>query len=130
MFKNGHIYYIYCSYLSAPHEKISVCICAETPLFFWINTEPAFHGQGQVLVSVTMLPGILKHDSYADLSRVKTFAEKDLKRARHCGPISEDLRKLLLSALASGNETLPEAKRKLAAKGLTPPAASNPPTGG
>ena len=126
MFTLCHLYYIYCSYLPEPHEKISVCVCADTPLFFWINSEPAFHGVGQVPVPLAMAPGVLKHDSFADLSGVKMFAEKDLKRARPFGVISNELRQLLLGALAAGNRMLPEARRQMAAEALTVPAANSP----
>ena len=64
MFTLGHIYYIYCSYLPNPHEKISLCIRTATPMFFWINSTASVHGVGQILVPQAFAPTVLNKDSY------------------------------------------------------------------
>ncbi len=130
MFVVGHIYFIFCSFLPKPHEKISVCICGEEPLFFWISSDPHFHGIGQHLVPQAFAPNVLGYDSWLDLSGPKTFTQKDLDRARDQGMISDDLRALIMAELAKGNSMLSPAFAQLAISNLTPPAASSPPTGG
>ncbi len=119
MFTLGHIYYIYCSYIPDPHEKISLCICTQTPLFFWINSTPSFHGVGQELVPQAFAPKVLKKDSYLDLSGPRTYQERDWKRARDFGMISPDLRNLALTALRAGNKMLAEHYRLMGQQALT-----------
>lgn len=111
-----------------PHEKISVCVCAETPLFFWINSSASFHGIGQEPVPAAMCPSALKYDSYLDLSGPRQYAEKDLVRARDYGMITPELRSMMVASLSGGNDMLADAHRKLAWGNLKPPAASTPPT--
>ncbi len=130
MFKIGHIYYIFCSYTRVPHEKISVCVCEKTPAFFWINSDPCFHGEGQEPVSVDLCPQALKYDSHLDLSGLRQYAPKDLAKARDCGMMTDAFRELILAALKDGNDMLSEAHQAMAYSNLTPPAANPLPTDG
>jgi hypothetical protein len=116
-FQAGHIYWITFHYIQPPHEKISVCVCPDRPLFFWINTNPKPHGVGQLLVQ----PGDcdqLRHESYIDLSGLKTGSEFDLNSARYGAPLSERMRAALLSALAQPIPLLPDVHRNLALANL------------
>jgi len=116
-FQVGNLYYIRCPYINPPHEKICICVCAERPLFFWVNSNPRIHGIAQVPLAANITNGIL-HDSHADLSGVKTAAPFDLDRARDFGPISEAALALIKAALQQSNRMLPEAHRLLALANL------------
>jgi hypothetical protein len=117
-FETGHLYWITFGFIQPPHEKISLCICSERPLFFWINSNPKPHGIGQLQVSVQLCP-ILRYDSVLDLSGAKTGAEADLNTARHAGPISGDLRALVIGELSNPIRLLPDAHRLLALGNLS-----------
>ena len=112
-FEAGHIYWITFGFIQPPHEKISLCVCPDRPLFFWISSKAKSHGIGQVGVSAQIC-STLKYDSYLDLSGVKTGSEADLASARHVGPISEDLKRLIVASLNIPIKLLPDAYRLLA----------------
>jgi len=61
---------------------------------------------------------ILVHDSFLDLSGVKTGSEQELQSARSAGPISVSMKTLVLSELAKSNKLLSETHRSLALKNL------------
>lgn len=117
-FEAGHIYWITFGFIQPPHEKISICICPEQPLFFWINTKPKYHGIGQLSVPAAICPS-LKYDSVLDLSGVKTGSPADLASARSDGPISADLKALLIAELSNPIRLLPDGHRLLALKNLS-----------
>jgi hypothetical protein len=116
-FQVGNLYYIYCSFINPPHEKICLCVCAQSPYFFWVNSHPRVHGIAQVALATGISNGI-NHDSYADLSGVKTAAPHDLARARDFGPMSQDALALIKAGLQQPNRMLPEAHRALALANL------------
>jgi hypothetical protein len=108
----GNIYWITYSYVIPIHEKISICVCRERPLFFWINSKPKIHGLSQVLIERSICQ-TLSHDSYLDLSSVKTGSEIELRTARDVGPMSNDMRTLVLNELNRPNKMLSEKHRVL-----------------
>lgn len=114
----GGIYYIWCSYLEPPKEKICICICGETPYFFWVNTDPRPHGIAQIPLRAGISNGIM-HDSHADLSDLKRASERDLARARDHGIMSDEMRALIVSGLQQPIRTLAEHYRQLALNNLT-----------
>jgi hypothetical protein len=116
-FLAGNIYWITYDYIQPIHEKISLCICPERPLFFWINSQPRLHGIGQLLLSEVVCPQ-LTHDSYLDLSGVKTGSEFEMETARDDGPMSDDMKTLVLLELSSPIRLLPEIHRALALANL------------
>lgn len=116
-FVAGNIYWITFQFIQPVHEKISLCICPDRPLFFWVNSAPKVHGVGQLLVSPNECL-ILNYDSYLDLSGVKTGSESEMQTARDAGPISDSLRNLILEELGNQIRLLPVAHRELALRNL------------
>ena len=86
----GHVYVIYTALARPPKDKLTVCICADDNLFFWINTDPQRHGVGQFALDAND-HAALSRDCFLDCSRVTTFAEHELNDAKHRGPISAHL---------------------------------------
>jgi hypothetical protein len=118
LFLAGNIYWITYDYIQPIHEKISLCVCPERPLFFWINSQPKVHGLGQLPLSPAVCPQ-LQHDSYLDLSGLKTGSEFEMESARDDGPMSEGMKTLVLLELSSPIPMLPEIHRALALANLT-----------
>jgi hypothetical protein len=116
-FQAGHIYWITFGYITPPHEKISLCVCPDRPLFFWVNTAPKPHGIGQLLISQAICDQ-LNYDSYLDLSGLKTGSAPDLATARYGAPMSNAMKAIVLAALAQPIRLLPDAHRDLAATNL------------
>lgn len=108
----GNLYYIRCSYIVPPHEKISICVCDKTPYFIWVSTNAKFHGIAQILLRAGITDGII-HDSYADLSDLKMASPRDLATARDFGPISANVRALILAEYQNPVRTLPEQRRQM-----------------
>jgi hypothetical protein len=94
----GHVYVVYTTLSRPPKDKLTVCICAAESLFFWINTKPQSHGNGQLELHQTD-HGALTHDCYLDCSRVTTFSAHELQTARNRGPISCDLAQRIVAYL-------------------------------
>jgi hypothetical protein len=117
-FVAGNIYWITYSYIFPIHEKISLCVCPERPLFFWINSNAKVHGVGQLALSQALCPQ-LHHDSFLDLSGLKTGSEADLQTARDDGPMSEAMKTQVLLELSTPIRLLTEAHRALALGNLT-----------
>ena len=116
-FVAGNIYWITYNFIQPVHEKISLCICPDRPLFFWINSVAKVHGIGQIALCTVTCPQ-LNHDSYLDLSGVKTGSEIEMQTARDAGPISERMKALILAELAAPISLLPESHRTLALANL------------
>jgi|LakMenE18May11ns_1017448.scaffolds.fasta_scaffold9854580_2 hypothetical protein len=114
----GNLYYIRCSFIVPPHEKISICVCDETPYFLWVNTNAKFHGIAQVLLPNGVTPGIT-HDSYADLSELKMASPRDLQTARDFGPITDDAKELILAEYQNPIRTLSEQFRQMVLQNLS-----------
>ena len=110
-FTAGHVYYINCSYIEPPHEKISLCICPIRHWFFWINSEPRFHGIAQIAVRPADHPSAIVKPCYLDLSSIKTFGQSDLASARDTGVLSGSLRGTVVAALRSPIKNLPDIHR-------------------
>lgn len=108
----GNIYWITYSFILPPHEKISLCVCADRNLFFWINSLAKPHGVGQLPVAVGLC-NALRHDSYIDLSSLKSGSEPELATARDVGEISTALKTLILTELAVPSKLLSDSHRKL-----------------
>lgn len=55
----GHIGIVYTTLTKPPKDKITLCLCADENLFFWINTDPRQRGVGQfALTAATRFPAI------------------------------------------------------------------------
>lgn len=118
VFAIGNLYYIRCSFIVPPHEKISICMCDQKPYFIWVSTKAKFHGIAQVCLPAGITSGIL-HDSFADLSDLKMASPNDLKTARDFGPISDQARDLILAEYQNPIKMLPEDRRKMILANLT-----------
>jgi hypothetical protein len=102
-----------------PKDKLTVCICANENLFFWINTEPRAHGEGQFALAASVHPA-LSHDSYLDCSRVTTFPPVELKAAETRDLISAELASRIVQFLEkTPPKTLAPRYRKLAIDNLS-----------
>jgi hypothetical protein len=117
-FVGGNIYWITFNFIQPIHEKISLCICPERPLFFWINSTPRVHGIGQLLIPMSACSA-LKYDSYLDLSGVKTGSVLEMQTARDAGPMSADMKTLVVKQLSNPISLLAEIHRTLAIANLT-----------
>ena len=116
-FVAGYIYWITFNFIVPPHEKISLCVCPERPLFFWINTNPKPHGIGQLAIPKSMCAA-LAYDSYLDLSGVKTGPVSDLSTARQAGSMSDLMKVAVLAELSQPIALLPDNHRNLALANL------------
>jgi hypothetical protein len=104
----GHIYVIDTALARPPKEKITVCICTADYLFFWINTKPARHGDGQLPLSKGE-HFYLTHDCYLDCSRVTSFPPDELDAAKPIGPISKEMARRIINLLTNDPpKTLPK----------------------
>lgn len=117
-FVAGNLYWITYNYINPIHEKISLCICPNQPLFFWINSNARFHGVGQLLIKKDICP-FLQYDSYLDLSSVKTGSVSEMSTARNEGAMSTDMKKLVVAQLANSNQLLADSHRLLAIANLS-----------
>lgn len=115
----GHVYIIHTALAHPPKDKITLCICADENLFFWINTNPQRHGIGQFPLTAND-HGALSHDCFLDCSRLTTFPATELNTALNRGPISADLARRLVEFLESNPpKTLPPRHVNLAIKNLS-----------
>lgn len=115
----GHIYVIDTALARPPKEKITVCICTSDNLFFWINTKPARHGDGQLPLSKGE-HFYLTHDCFLDCSRVTSFPPDELNAAKHIGPISREMAQRVIKLLVdSPPKTLPKRYADLAIQNLS-----------
>lgn len=116
----GRVYVIYTTLARPrPKDKIVLCICAAADLFFWINTDPARHGIGQLPLVATDHPA-LTHDCHLDCSRVTTFPPRELEAAEPRAPISKALARRIVAELqANPPKTLPATQLALAIANLS-----------
>lgn len=94
----GHVYVIYTALARPPKDKLTVCICGNEKMFFWVNSDPRRHGVGQFALAAADHSN-LTHDCFLDCSRVTTFSQHELDGAQHRGPISADLAQRLVEFL-------------------------------
>jgi hypothetical protein len=114
----GRVYVVRTNLSRPPKDKLTVCICSNENLFFWINTDPRSHGVGQFTLSATDHPA-LSHSCYLDCSRVTTFLPLELKAAQPREPISAELAKKIVKFLTdSPPKTLPPRYLNLAVNNL------------
>ncbi len=102
-----------------PKDKLTICICANENLFFWINTEPRAHGEGQLALAASDHPA-LSRECYLDCSRVTTFPPLELKAAEIRDVISAELAGRIVQFLEDAPpKTLASRYRKLAVENLS-----------
>ncbi len=88
----GRVYVVQTTLTNPPKDKLCICVCDQTNLFVWINTDARKHGVGQFPLSASD-HSALSHDCHLDLSRLTTFQPEELATARQRDPISADLAK-------------------------------------
>ena len=94
----GHIYIVYTTLTKPPKDKITLCLCADENMFFWINTDPRQHRVGQFALTAADHDA-LSHDCFLDCSRVTTFSPFELDTTRHRGIISAALAQRIVAFL-------------------------------
>ena len=114
----GHVYVYRCAWIKPPHDKIALCICGERNWVFWFNSDPRFHGQGQLAVGPADCPAALAKNGYLDLSSVKAVSPSEAGAALDRGPISPAFRAKIREALAQPIAPLPAAHKTLAMENL------------
>lgn len=114
----GHIYVYPCHWIVPPHDKIGLCLCAERRWFFWFNSKPARHGQGQLAIADGEHAAITK-DCHLDLGSVLAASPEEATAAADRGVLSAGLRARIVEALSSPIKVLPEAQRAFALAALT-----------
>jgi hypothetical protein len=125
----GRVYVVRTTLSRPPKDKLTICICSNEHLFFWIITEPRSHGVGQLSLLATDHPAF-SHDCYLDCSRVTTFLPLELNAAQSRDPISADLAAKIVKFLTdSPPKTLAPRHLKLAVDNLAdlyaPPSAGS-----
>lgn len=115
----GHVLEIYTNLSSPPKDKITICICADSNLFFWINTNPRRHGIAQFPLTSDD-HGRLNRDCFLDCSRVTTFGDIELSGAQDHGCISTELASKIVEYLENNPpKTLPPVHMRLAIENLS-----------
>lgn len=109
----GHVYVYRCTWIKPPHDKIALCICGNQNWVFWFNSNPSFHGQGQLAVGPADYPAALTKNCYLDLSSVKAVSPSEVGAAADRGPISPAFGAKIKAALAQPNALLPPAHKAL-----------------
>jgi hypothetical protein len=120
----GNTYRYQCFWIDPPKPKIGLCFCPEKKWFFWFNSEPAFHGIGQLAIQQNEHPKALQKDCYLDLSSVKAASDEELKGCEDRAGMPPELAKKILAALSVDIKLLPEAQRLLAFKNLSSQSAN------
>ncbi|MBJ6122693.1 hypothetical protein [Sphingomonas mollis] len=106
------MFVVYTALSKPSKDKIVVCVGNNPPIFFWVNTDPRFHGIGQMRLSGNDHTA-LTHDCYLDCSRVTTFPAHELRAARQRDPITTDLADAIVKFLETEQPaTLPSAQRE------------------
>lgn len=114
----GDVFVIRTALSRPPKDKIVLCVCPATPLFFWINSLPRPHGVGQFQL-VEADHGALRHDCFLDCSRLTTFPAGELAQKQARGPIRYELSQRIAEFLATNPpKTLPKIHLDLAVQNL------------
>jgi hypothetical protein len=103
----GNVYRVRTALCKPPKDKLAIC-CCDSALFLWINTDRRNHAVGQMLLEMSDLPGILRHDSILNCARLTTFPPSELRAAQPLGRISSELARKIINFLNSDPpKTLP-----------------------
>lgn len=114
----AHIYRYPCNWIKSPHDKIGLCVCDTKNLVFWFNSDPAYHGQGQLRCSSSDHSSALSKECFLDLSGVKEMSSWEMQWAADKGEISLQFRLKITSALSLPIKTLSPFYRKIALTNL------------
>jgi hypothetical protein len=115
----GHVYVVNTTLARPTKDKLTICICADDDLFFWINTAARPHGVGQFALAADDHKA-LTHACHLDCSRATTFLPSELRGAKHRGAISSNLATRIVQYLTDNPpKTLTPRYLKLAINNLT-----------
>jgi hypothetical protein len=119
---------VFCKDLLPPHDKYCICICPNTGLFLYVNSEqPAAKKARAVVLEIGNFEAtFLSHTSYIDTTRLEPInlddrvveALKDAKRLY--GYISPSLKRKIIEAVV-GHGALPEGQEAILLAGETLP---------
>lgn len=114
----GDVLVVYTALSRPPKDKIVICVGDNPPLFFWINSDPRYHGIGQMPLSAADHPA-LTHDCYLDCSRVTTFPAHELRAAQQRDLITTALADAIADFLEHARPTtLPATQREAICQAL------------
>jgi len=108
----GEVYIIYGSWLTDPHDKISLCIEHNFHWFFWFNSSQPISGVG--VPAYAGEHSAITHNCFLDIGKVLTFPPSDLQTARARGPLADPLRARVIAALQKPILTITDAQRRQA----------------
>lgn len=116
--KKKEIVVYYCNWIKNPHDKILLCVCDQLNWGFWFNSNPAFHGHGQLKVEPADHVSAIYNICYLDLSSIKKMSYQEISQAQSRGTISPAFSAKILCALSNPIKPLPETQRLLACANL------------
>lgn len=73
----GFVYPVFTSLKDPPDRKYVLCVCEDRNLCLWFNTEPRYHGIGQIPVRAGDHDYLVRN-SYLDCSRVVLHPEEEI----------------------------------------------------
>lgn len=112
MLTPGDVIHVFCIFITPQKHKYAVCVCPNTPLFFFINTRPRLSkSDAQLLVTKKDLP-FLQWDSYINTGALYKLREKELSEARRVGQLPEALKKQI-ATMVSTHGYLTEFQKQL-----------------
>lgn len=108
----GEVLFIYCSYIKPqPKHKYVVCVCPDSPLFFFISTEPRSRTlDAQLFVSQSEIPS-LQHDSYINTAEIVTFSKGEIENADKKGILPPRVMKRVREIVVSHRYLSPMHKK-------------------
>lgn len=95
----GHTYRYKCLWIVPQHHKIAICFCAEKNWCFWFNSDPRFHGHGQIAVTSAEHAAALVKDCTLSLADVFAISSQELVTAEDKGATPNALLVRLVSVL-------------------------------
>ncbi|PBC02523.1 hypothetical protein [Mesorhizobium sp. WSM3860] len=108
---------IFCDFLPNPHDKFCICICPQTNLFMFINSDPPqFRKARELAITIDIQEaGFLHHLSYVDTTKLTHIPKQLVQQAlgdpaRHHGMIAPFLRTRVRDAV-SWNDVMEQAHR-------------------
>lgn len=111
---------MYCTFLTDPHDKFCICICAINNWFCFINSRPPQGRKARGLsVAIDSFEAVfLQHTSYVDttmLQHIDTeiIAEALADGGRHHGPLTPSLRRKIIAAVNGHDVMAPDERQKV-----------------
>lgn len=103
----GDVLHIFCLFITPQKFKYAICVCPNTPLFFFINSKPRKRAPEAQLKIGNCELSFLKHDSYINTAQVYTFSEREIKSAQNMGKISDIIKAQIVKLVESSKYLSP-----------------------